>query len=81
MTANSENNNTKKAVDEDEILYHGIISKAVPCQIVPNGKDYFRPTSAAFQGQPPHQNKLSVDIASKTNPEESLKRLPKKLEE
>jgi hypothetical protein len=58
-------------VDPNESLYRGITKD----QIVPNGESgTYRPSSVAFSDQ---NGCLSVDIASKTSPSESLRRLPK----
>jgi hypothetical protein len=58
-------------VDPNESLYRGITKD----QIVPDGESgTYRPSSAAFSDE---SGCLSVDIASKTSPSESLRRLPR----
>lgn len=67
---------TRVAVDDNELLYRGIVveeNTGFPSQIVfDNNLQKYRLTSAAFLDQ-----EISVDIASKTTPQESLNRLLK----
>ena len=63
-----------KDVSPDEYLYLGIITNPFQFKLDPKlGK--YRVTSVAFKGYPKYQ--LSVDIASKTSPQDCRKRLPK----
>lgn len=65
-----------KEVDPSEYLYRGIGSN-VPggelYKLVDKEKGIYRPTSLAFRDK---RGELSVDIASKTTPEESFLRRP-----
>ena len=66
---------SRRPVDPEENLYRGIIS--ADWVIYDNNLKRHRLTSRAFKGTFPAKNELSVDIASKTSPQQSLDRLPK----
>lgn len=61
---------TRVIVDDEELLHRGIIVEQ--WIIFDNNLQRYRLTSAAFK-----DSEISVDIASKTTPQESLDRLPK----
>jgi hypothetical protein len=64
-----------KEVDPSEFLYRSIITCGASRQIkYDEVKGIWRPSSYAFSDA---RGELSVDIASKTTPEESLRRRPK----
>jgi hypothetical protein len=69
---------TRITVEESELLYRGIVideKTGIPRQIKwDKNTNKYRLSSAAFHDS---KGKLSVDIASKTTPQESLQRLEK----
>jgi hypothetical protein len=64
MNVTSPTHDEKRFVDERESLWRGIHK----FQIKPNSDGTYRPSSGAFKS-----TDLSVDIASKTTPEKSIK--------
>jgi hypothetical protein len=67
-----------KEVDPSEYLYRGIASSPPEASLIKHDKEKgtFRPTSLAFKDS---RGELSVDVASKTTPEDLLRRLPQSI--